>query len=155
MKRQIQKFPRKNSEFFFENSFEKLKELPVYEDEYSSIQWVKMSSYRNLTIFPDKFEGKNFNQGSTGLCFLFSSLSSIATIPSLIYRLFGNNDNWRETESFIIYLFYNNERITISITDNFPLDMEGCWIWSLPGNNEIFCKLIEKAYLKYQLIYGE
>ncbi len=33
--------------------------------------------------------------------------------------------------------------------------MEGCWIWSLPGNNEIFCKLIEKAYLKYQLIYGK
>ncbi len=85
MKRQIQKFPRKNSEFFFENSFEKLKELPVYEGEYNSIQWVKISSYRNLTIFPDKFEGKNFNQGETGLCFLFSSLSSIATIPSLIY----------------------------------------------------------------------
>ena len=33
--------------------------------------------------------------------------------------------------------------------------MKGCWIWSQPGNNAIFCKLIEKAYLKYQLIYGK
>ena len=149
-----QMIQRNYNEFSFENSFETLKTLPVFENEYLPIQWIKMSSMLRKTIFPDKFKGINFNQGNTGLCFLFSCLSSIATIPSLIYRLFGNNDNWRKTKSFIIFLFYNNERKTISITDNFPFDDKN-WIWSRPENNELFCKLIEKAYLKYQFIYGK
>ena len=149
-----QMIQRNYNEFSFENSFETLKTLPVEEDEYMPIQWIKMSDERGITIFPDKFKGINFNQGETGLCFLFSCLSSIATIPSLIYRLFGNNDNWRKIKSFIIFLFYNNERKTISITDNFPIK-DNDWIWSRPENNELFCKLIEKAYLKYQFIYGK
>ena len=149
---------RINNEFSFENSFETLKTLPVSKINdmpiNMPIQWIKMSGVRGKTIFPDKFKGINVNQGSTGLFFLFSCLSSIATIPSLIYRLFGNNDNWRNTKSFIIFLFYNNERKTISITDNFPFK-DNDWIWSRPEKNELFCKLIEKAYLKYQFIYGK
>ena len=58
-------------EFSFENSFENLKELPVKEDTYLPIHWVKISSRGNLTIFPDMFEGKSFVQGKTGLCFYF------------------------------------------------------------------------------------
>ena len=161
--------PREINEFSFEKEFETLKELPVYDYKVKQIKWVKIKWVKisclrdNLIIFPDKFKGENFNQGLTRLCFLFSCLSSIATVPSLLYRLFGNNDNWRQTQSFIIYLFYNNKRTTISITDNFPVKWEydkknkinDYWIWSISENNAIFCKLIEKAYIKYQLIYGK
>ena len=72
--------------------------------------------------------------------------------------MFGNNDNWRNKKTFIIYLFYNNERKAILISDNFPFELKNnsnYWICSKPASNEIFCKIIEKAYLKYQLIYGK
>ena len=55
-------------------------------------------------------------------------------------------------------MFYNNQRKQITISDIFPFetfDGNNYWIWSLPSEgNELFTKIIEKAYLKYQLIYG-
>lgn len=57
-----------------------------------------------------------------------------------------------------MYLFYNNQRKQITISDIFPfetVDGNNYWIWSLQSeSNELFIKIIEKAYLKYQLIYG-
>ena len=150
--------PKKNI-FTFENSVENLKLLPLCEGEYLPIKWVNLSSF-NFKIFPEKFKQETFNQGQSGLCFLFSSLSSIATIPSFIYKLFGNNDNWRNRKSFIVYLFNNNKRIEITVSDIFPfeiIDNNYNWIWSIPDpeDNALFTKIIEKAYLKYQLTYGK
>jgi len=28
------------------------------------------------------------------------------------------------------------------------------WIWSIPSHKELFAKIMEKAYIKYQMIYG-
>lgn len=135
---------------------EKLTHLPTYNEDYEvKVKWISLSKKNNnFKIFPDKFLPENFNQGDTGLCFFFSCLASIAGIPGLIYQLFGNNDNWRDTKEFIVYLFYKNERKTIIINDNFPFDsINNSWIWSVPSGNELFAKILEKAYLKYKLTY--
>lgn len=122
---------------------------------------LNLSSFNfKIKKFPEKFKQETFNQGKSGLCFLFSSQSSIATIPSLIYKLFGNNDNWRNRKSFIVYLFNNNQRIQITVSDIFPFEIiynNYNWIWFFPDpeDNALFTKIIEKAYLKYQLTYGK
>ena len=113
-----------------------------------------MNTFKNLTILPEKFVPENFNQGTTGLCFLFSSLSSIATIPTLFSQIFGDNNNWRKNKSFKLFFFHNNVKKAIKISDNFPL-LQNNWIWSQPANNEIFAKIIEKTYLIYQLKFGK
>ena len=135
-------------------SIEKLIYLPVYSNEYKNIKWIHLNTIKNLTIFPEKFVPENFNQANTGLCFLFSSLSSIATIPTLLSQIFGDNNNWRKNKSFNLFFFHNNVKTAIQVSDNFPI-FQNNWIWSRPANNEIFAKIIEKAYLIYQLNLGK
>lgn len=149
---------KKNNIFSFETRVENLLKLPVYPNEYMSVQWKAINVFKNLKIFPDKFEPDNFNQGNTSLCFLFSSLSSIATIPGLIHKIFRNDLNWRKTREFELFLFHNNQKRTITISDRFPFELKNglyFWIWSHPAGNELFSKIIEKAYLKYQLTFGK
>ena len=145
---------KRNNTISIEQSIEKLKSLPVYSNEYNKVNWIHLNTFKNLTIFPEKFVPENFNQGTTGLCFLFSSLSSIATIPTLLSQIFGNNNNWRKNKSFKLFFFHNNVKTEIKVSDNFPL-LQNNWIWSRPANNEIFAKIIEKAYLIYQLNLGK
>ena len=144
---------KRNNTISIEQSIEKLKSLPVYSNEYNKVNWIHLNTFKNLTIFPEKFVPENFNQGTTGLCFLFSSLSSIATIPTLLSQIFGNNNNWRKNKSFKLFFFHNNVKTEIKVSDNFPFLNN--WIWSQPANNEIFAKIIEKAYLIYQLQFGK
>ena len=87
---------KKNNTTSVGQSIEKLIYLPVYSNEYKNIKWIHLNTIKNLTIFPEKFVPENFNQANTGLCFLFSSLSSIATIPTLLSQIFGDNNNWRK-----------------------------------------------------------
>lgn len=72
----------------FEDIFENFTMLPTYENSYNPVHWMHLNNIPGCTIFPEKFISDNFNQGSTGLCFLFASLSSIATIPGLIHKIF-------------------------------------------------------------------
>ena len=61
------------------------------------------------------------------------------------------------TKTIYCFLFHNNDRKKIIVNDSFPFDTSkgNCnWIWSLPAGNELFAKIIEKAYLKYQLTYN-
>ena len=139
------------------DTVEKLPQLPNSMENFIDVNWKSLSNYRDYKIFPDSFKPENFNQGSTGLCFLFSCLASIAGVPGLIYKIFDQdyNDQWMKTKLFIVYLFYNNERKKIVISDKFPFDLyNNNWIWSTPSGNELFAKIIEKAYLKYKLTYG-
>lgn len=113
--------PIKSNNNFNFNIVEKLTNLPDIEDNYTNVEWISLSDFDNkFDIFPKKFLPENFDQGTTGLCFLFSCLASIAGVPRLIDQLFGNNDNWKKTKKFIVYLFYNKERKKIVISDNFP-----------------------------------
>ena len=112
-------------------------------------------------IFPNEFKPENFNQGNAGLCFFFSSLASILGVPGLIHQLFGNINNWNKTKQFIVYLFYKKKRKELMINDKFPfynVNYFGYdkipWIWSIPAHKELFAKIMEKAYIKYQMIYG-
>ena len=127
--------------------------------KYIDVYWISLSNYNDYYIFPSKFLPANFNQGNTGLCFLFSCLASIAGVPGLIYHLFGNNDNWKKTKKFNVYLFYNNKRKQIVINDKFPFYTNNAnddsWIWSVPFKKVLFAKIIEKAYLKYKLTYED
>ena len=141
---------------------ETFKQLPIYMGDenntdyaYIDVNWLSLSNYKGLKIFPNKFQPANFNQGNTGLCFLFSCLASIAGVPGLIYQLFGNNDNWMKTKKFIVYLFNNKKKKEFVISDKFPFDTNGNWIWSVPFENALFCKIIEKAYLIYKLTYRQ
>ena len=147
------------NKYFNFDSVEKLTNLPNFPGNYIEVEWKKLSIFNNkFVIFPEKFKPENFNQGNTGLCFLFSCLASIAGVPGLIHNLFGKNENWKQTKKFIVFLFYNNERKEIVINDNFPfgkIDGQLSWIWSKPEKNELFAKIIEKAYLKYKLTYGQ
>ena len=53
---------------------ENLKLLPLCEGEYFPIKWVNLSSFNfKIKKFPEKFKQETFNQGKSGLCFLFSS----------------------------------------------------------------------------------
>ena len=119
------------------------------------VKWYNLSDdHKKFEIFPKKLKPENFNQGDTGLCFLFSSLSSISTIPGLINQLFGKNEKWWINKSFIVYMFYDNEKCDIIVNDSFPFYDRGKgpqWIWSKPAGNELFAKIIEKAYLIYKL----
>ena len=62
-------------------------------------------------------------------------------------------------KEFFVYLFYSNERKKIIINDKFPFSINDdgklSWIWSLPADKELFAKIMEKAYIKYQMIYGK
>ena len=146
-----------NDSFSFENKVESLNYLPIDEEKYDKIEWIHLSFQNGLIIFPNTFKPEHFNQGRTGLCFLFSSLSSISTIPGLIHQLIKNTDNSGQHSSFTVNFFHNKKKIEISISDNFPFKNNNgqySWIWSEPAQNKIFAKIIEKAYVKYQLIYG-
>ena len=64
--------PIKTNKFTFENSVEKLKILPLNADEYHPIKWLNITSINaQIKIFPKTFTQDTFNQGNTGLCFLF------------------------------------------------------------------------------------
>jgi len=145
-----------------QKSIQEFKKLPKEDNEDPfnlnyNVKWYNLSDdYEKYVIFPKKLKPKNFDQGNTGLCFLFSSLSSISTIPGLINKLFGKNEKWWINKSFIVYMFHNNEKTEIIVNDSFPFDLEDLennppWIWSKPGDNELFAKIIEKAYLIYKL----
>jgi len=142
------------------NDIENLEKLPISEGLYKRVVWKSLSDddLDEFYIFPKEFKPENFNQGNTGLCFLFSCLASIAGVPGLIRQLFGNTEYWKITKGFIVYLFYNKERKEICINDKFPFYLYDIkkipWIWSLPADKELFIKILEKAYIKYQLIYG-
>lgn len=137
---------------------ENLQSLPYTENNYNKVEWKKLSSLKTkFIIFPNTFKHENFNQGCTGLCFLFSCLASIATKPGLIQQIIQNNYYWEINQEFIVYLFHNKIRKEIKINDSFPFEnnhYEIKWIWSKPADNELFGKIIEKAYLKYQLTYN-
>ena len=153
-----------------QKSIQEFKKLPKEDNEdqdnedpfnlyWYNVKWYNLSDdYEKYVIFPKKLKPKNFDQGNTGLCFLFSSLSSISTIPGLINKLFGKNEKWWINKSFIVYMFHNNEKTEIIVNDSFPFDLEDLennppWIWSKPGDNELFAKIIEKAYLIYKLFF--
>jgi len=59
----------------------------------------------------------------------------------------------KKTKQFTVYLFYKNKRKEITTNDKFPFNNLH-WIWSKPGDKELFAKILEKAYIKYQMIYG-
>lgn len=145
------------------NDIENLKVLPISQNDHQvdiNVEWISLSNLYDFYIFPKKFKPEHFDQGNTGLCFFFSCLASIAGVPGLIHQLFGNINNWKKTKQFIVYLFYNNERKEISINDKFPFYKMNYyndkipWIWSIPADKELFAKILEKAYIKYQMIYG-
>ena len=138
-----------------QKSLQNLKQLPNgFENSYYNVKWINLSNnyHNDYVIFPKNLKPENFDQGDTGLCFFISCLSSIATIPGLIHQLFGKNENWWVNKSFIVYMYYNNKKIEIKVNDSFPF-CDGRWIWSQPKNNELFVKILKKAYLIYKLSY--
>jgi len=97
----------------------------------------------------DKIELDDIMQGALGDCWVLSSMSALAEIPSRVYNLFGTKKR-NKAGIYVINLYDLGVPTAVVVDDYIPTswDDDGMYVHTNGTEKEIWTVLLEKAFAK-------